>query len=95
MVMTDRRCEVRRRDRPKDEEESSLKFIFVESKEDERRVRELPCGNDRSRMRSLTQQSAKRNEKKSSLISLRKDNEVKLEDEIKKSVTSNKIESLS
>ena len=61
---------------------SSLKFIFVESKEDERRVRELPCGNDRPRMRSLTQQSAKRNEKKSSLISLRKDNEVKLEDEI-------------
>ena len=67
----------------------------MESKEDERRVRELPCGNDRPRMRSLTQQSAKRNEKKSSLISLRKDNEVKLEDEIKKSVTSNKIESLS
>ena len=33
--------------------------------------------------------------KKSSLTSLRKDNEVKLEDEIKKSVTSNKIESLS
>ena len=31
----------------------------------------------------------------SSLTSLRKDNEVKLEDEIKKSVTSNKIESLS
>ena len=50
--MTDRRCEVRRRDRQKDEEESSL-------------------------------------------TSLRKDNEVKLEDEIKKSVTSNKIESLS
>ena len=75
--------------------QSSLKFIFGESKEDERRVRELPCGNDRSRMRSLTQQSAKRNEKKSSLTSLRKDNEVKLEDEIKKSVTSNKIESLS
>ena len=33
-------------------------------------------------MRSLTMQSAKRNEKKSSLTSLRKDNEVKLEDEI-------------
>ena len=62
----------------------------MESKEDERRVRDLPSGNDRPRMRSLTQQSAKRNEKKSSLISLRKDNEVKLEDEIKKSVTSNK-----
>ena len=39
--------------------------------------------------RSLTQLSAKRGEKKSSLTSLRKDNEVKLEDEIKKSVTSN------
>ena len=34
-------------------------------------------------MRSLTTQSAKRNDKKSSLTSLRKDNEVKLEDEIK------------
>ena len=67
----------------------------MESKEDERRRRELPSGNDRQSLRSLTQQSAKRNEKKSSLISLRKDNEVKLEDEIKKSVTSNKIESLS
>ena len=44
----------------------------MESKEDER---------------SLTQLSAKRDEKKSSLTSLRKDNEVKLEDEIKKSVT--------
>ena len=62
--------------------QSSLKFIFVESKEDERRVRELPCGNDRPRMRSQTQQSAKRDKKKSSLTSLRKDNEVKLEDEI-------------
>ena len=65
-----------------------LQYIFGEVKEDERGERELPSGNDRSRMRSLTQQSAKRNEKKSSLISLRKDNEVKLEDEIKKSVTS-------
>ena len=54
----------------------------MESKEDERGGRELPCGNDRPRMRSLTPQSAKINEKKSSLISLRKDNEVKLEDEI-------------
>ena len=34
-------------------------------------------------MQSQTQLSAKTNEKKSSLISLRKDNEVKLEDEIK------------
>ena len=41
-------------------------------------------------MRSLMQLSAERNEKKSSLTSLRKDNEVKLEDEIKKSVTSKK-----
>ena len=37
----------------------------------------------------------KKMKKKSSLTSLRKDNEVKLEDEINKSVTSNKIESLS
>ena len=49
----------------------------------------------RSEERSQAQQSGKRNEKKSSLTSLRKDNEVKLEDEIKKSVTSYKIESLS
>ena len=49
----------------------------------------------RSEERSQAQQSGKRNEKESSLTSLRKDNEVKLEDEIKKSVTSNKIESLS
>ena len=33
-------------------------------------------------MRSLTQLSAKRDEKRSSLTSLRKDNEVKLEEEI-------------
>ena len=65
---------------------SSLKFVFVESKEDECRRRELPSGNDRPRRRSQTQQSAKRNEKKSSLTSLRKDNEVKLEDEIKDSL---------
>ena len=42
----------------------------------------------RSEDRSQAKQSEKRNEKKSSLTSLRKDNEVKLEDEIKKSVTS-------
>ena len=60
----------------------SLKFIFVECKEGKLRRRELPCGNDRERMRSLTQQSAKRNSKGSSLTSLRKDNEVKLEEEI-------------
>ena len=62
--------------------ESSLRFIFVECKEDKVRMRELPCGIDRERMRRLTQQSAKRNSKRSSLISLRKDNEVKLEEEI-------------
>ena len=67
----------------------------MESKEDERRVRELPSGNDRPTMRSLTNRLGKKMKKKSSLTSLRKDNEVKLEDEIKKSVTSNKIESLS
>ena len=44
-------------------------------------------------MRSLMQLSAERNEKKSSLISLRKDNEVKLEEEIV--CNYNEIESLS
>ena len=41
-----------------------LQYIFGEVKEDERGERELPSGNDRPTMRSLTQQSAKRNEKK-------------------------------
>ena len=58
-----------------------LQNIFSELKEDERRRRELPGGNDRLMSESDAEIGKKM--KKSSLTSLRKDNEVKLEDEIK------------
>ena len=59
-----------------------LRNIFSKVEEDKRGERELPSGNDRPTMRSLTNRLGKKMKKKSSLTSLRKDNEVKLEDEI-------------
>ena len=55
-----------------------LQNIFSELKEDERRRRELPGGNDRLMSESDAEIGKKM--KKSSLTSLRKDNEVKLEE---------------